>query len=513
MRVLSLLLCLIAIGCGANTNNTVSGPKQTPATVPPSPEVATKPVPTKPQPPVAANPKRWQPKADDPDPAVALPPADDVPDLRTRKTGSDWPSFLGPTRDGVSSEKGIIAPWPKEGLRIVWTEKLGTGYVMPAISKGRCFIFDGLARPDRSAEKQRLRCVKSETGEHLWTFDYPCNYKDIIGFDPGPRCSPIVDGGRVYICGPEGMLHCLSVVDGKVIWKVDTVAKFGIQQNFFGAGSTPVIDGDLLIAQVGGSPPDSPDIGSNRVVSNGTAVVAFDKFTGKVKHWGGDEVASYAGPVLATIDGRRWCFVFARGGLLGLDPVTWKVDFHYPWRASELYSVNASNPLVVGDKVFISECYQIGSSLLKVKPNGYEVLWTDKNKGRDKSMMCHWMTPIHHDGYIYGCSGRHEDGCELRCIKLETGKVMWSDRARTLERTSLLMVDGHFICLDERGELLLLKVNPEKFEEVSRLELNKDEDKALLKAPCWAAPILSHGLLYVRGRDHLVCLELIPRKR
>src|SRR5262249_25649482 len=154
------------------------------------------------------------------------------------------------------------------------------------------------------------------------------------------------------------------------------------------------------------------------------------------------------------------------GGLIGMNPANGKVDFHFPWRAKTLESVNASKPLVGGDRVFISEGYGVGSALLKVKPGGYDGLLTDADKRlARKSMRCHWNTPIHHDGYLYGCTGRHVDDAELRCIELATGKVMWSNPDFT--RSSLLMVDGHFVCLTEDGLLLLLKVNPNKYEEVS----------------------------------------------
>jgi hypothetical protein len=244
---------------------------------------------------------------------------------------------------------------------------------------------------------------------------------------------------------------------------------------------------------------------------NGSAIVAFDKNTGAVKYQAGDELASYSGPVVATINGRRWGFLFARGGLLGFEPATGKIEFHYPWRARVLESVNASNPIVIGDRVFISECYGVGASLLQVKPGGCEVVWSDADKGRQKSMMCHWMTPIHHDGYLYGSSGRHETA-ELRCIDFKTGKVMWGKD--DLTRASLLMVDGHFLCLGEHGELHLLKVNPEKYGEVSRMVVRKGGmTRELQTHPYWAAPVLSHGLLYVRGEDQLVCLELILQKK
>jgi outer membrane protein assembly factor BamB len=176
-----------------------------------------------------------------------------------------------------------------------------------------------------------------------------------------------------------------------------------------------------------------------------------------------------------------------------------------------LESVNASTPIVLGDRVFISETYGEGASLLRVKADGFEVEWSDEGRGRDKSMMTHWNTPIHLDGYIYGSSGRHTANAELRCIEAATGKVMWSEPGLT--RASLLYVDGHFVCLSENGVLRLLRVNPKKYDPVAEVVLTDETGRRLLSPPAWAAPILSHGLLYVRGDTRLVCLELIPEKQ
>lgn len=450
----------------------------------------------------------------DEEPTAGSGTAAPVADLRTRKFGVDWPSFLGPAGDSKSPERGILTKWPQQGPRLVWQSRVGTGYGMPAISRGRLFEFD------RYGNRARLTCMKSETGEALWQFEYPTDYEDMYGYNNGPRCSPVVDDDRVYIFGAEGMLHCLGVEDGQVRWKVDTAAEFGVVQNFFGVGSTPVVDGELLIAMVGGSPAENRSLPPGRldlVRPNGSGIVAFDKRTGRVKYTLGDELASYASPALATIGGRRWCFALARGGLLGFEPPTGKADFHYPWRAEILESVNASNPVVVGDLVLISECYGPGSSLLRVRPGGYEVVWADQPRSRQKSMQTHWNTPVHHAGYVYGSSGRHSNEAELRCIELTSGKVMWSEP--DLTRSSLLYVDGHFVCLTEEGDLLLVRANPERFELVARVALETDQDDGvfrtfgrsrLIKAPAWAAPILSHGLLYLRGSTRLACLELIP---
>ncbi len=447
------------------------------------------------------------PSADDKPPATATEPPPQVVALPPRTQGSDWPQFLGPLGTSVSTEKGLRAPWPPKGLPIVWQQQLGTGYAMPVISKGRLFLFE------RHGRQAQLSCRHSQTGAWHWQFEYPTDYKDFYGYNNGPRCCPVVDDERVYIFGPEGMLHCLTAADGKLVWKVDTRAEFHVVQNFFGVGSTPVVEGDLLIVQIGGSLQGTKartleDFANLK--GAGSGVVAFDKRSGQVKYRLSDELASYSSPVLATIDNRRWCFVFARGGLVGFEPATGKVDFHFPWRAEEIESVNASNPVVAGKQVFISETYGPGGALLQVRPGGCEVVWAEAKRLR-KNMQCHWMTPIHHDGYLYGCSGRHDRNAELRCLELATGKVMW--RKVGLTRTSLLMVDGHFLCLGEEGTLRLLKVNPQEYEEVSAWEPRHPQTKQpLLKEPCWAAPILAHGLLYVRGEDRLLCLELIPRK-
>ena len=428
-------------------------------------------------------------------------------DLRTRKTGSDWQSFLGPTGDGKSPEKGLHLPCPKSGPPVVWHKQIGTGYAAPTVSQGRLFTFD------RHGNNARLTCMRSETGEELWRFEYSTDYEDMYGYNNGPRACPVVDGDRVYVFGAEGMLHCVSALDGEMIWKVNTGKKFNVVKNFFGVASAPIVERNLLIVQIGGSPPGSPkDVyaAQGQLSGNGSGVVAFDKLTGEVRYKITDELASYASPTLATINGRRWCFMFARGGLFGFEPSTGKVDFHYPWRSKKLESVNASNPVVVGDLVFISEAYGRGSSLLKVRPSGYQVVWKDAPRRRNKSMMLHWNTAIHHDGYLYGCSGRHAQGSDLRCVKLESGKAMWSERID--ERTSFLYVDGYFVGLGEYGTLTLIRATSEESDVVSRVQIADEQGQELIRYPAWAAPVLSNGFLYIRGKDRLVCLDLgLPR--
>jgi outer membrane protein assembly factor BamB len=473
-------------------------------------------------------------------------------DLGTRRQGIDWPDFLGPRRDSRSPETGLATDWAAHPPRLVWHVKLGDSYAAPSVSRGRVFHFDRHAadpaplpslqgasdQEEDDDAVQRLTCRNSETGEELWTYDLPASFKDMLGYNNGPRATPVVDGDRVYIMSPEGLLHCLRVETGEKVWGVDTLAEFGVVKNFFGVGSTPIVWGELLIANIGGSPAGSPANvyqAAGRVEGNGTGVVAFDKLTGEVRWKATDELASYASPVIREIEGRSWCFVFARGGLVALDPRDGKIDFQFPWRAVKLESVNASSPVVEGNEVFISEAYGPGAAMLRVgdgaglseagKPKGDSAaserppteeepasqrpatVWQDSAKKRERAMELHWNTAVLHEGHLFGSSGQHGGDAELRCIEWASGEVKWSERGLT--RSSLLYVDGHFVCLSEDGSLRLLRADPERFDVVAEFTPRDEEGEPLLEYPAWAAPVLSHGLLYVRGKDRLVCLEVI----
>ncbi len=415
----------------------------------------------------------------------------------------DWNDFLGPERNGRSKEKIDIKPWNETGPNVLWIKEIGTSYGSPSIAKGKVYTFA------RYGDKARLSSLESGTGNELWRFEYPTDYEDMYGYNNGPRSCPIVDDDRVYIFGAEGMLHCVNTTNGKPIWKVDTVKQFNVVDNFFGVASAPAVEGDKLIVQIGGSPPGTPkDIweSKGRPEPNGSGIVAFNKFTGDVIYQIADELTSYASPIFADINGRRWGFAFMRGGLIGFEPKSGKIDFHYPWRHNQVESVNASSPVIADDLVFISESYGIGSSVLQVNPGGYKVVWKDRPNTRNRSMEMHWHTAIYHEGYLYGCSGRHSGGAEFRCVELKTGKVMW--RSRVNERASLLWVNDYFIYLGEYGRLLLLKCTPDKLDVISQSIPTDRSGKQLINYPAWAAPVLADGRLYVRGKDRLICFVL-----
>ena len=432
-------------------------------------------------------------------------------DPTNQALGEDWFAFLGPTSDGKSVEKGILKDWSKGRLKVVWKVKTGQGYGMGSVANGKFYHFG------RLDDRANLRCLNSENGTLNWEFSYASEYRDLYGYDPGPRASPIIDEDRVYIYGVEGMLHCLDAQNGKVIWKQNLSERFGVIQNFFGVASTPVIFEDLLIVMVGGSPVESkrvPPGALNLVKSNNTGLVALDKKTGVLKYSSVDDLASYCSLKLTEINGSPILLAWMRGSLFGVQPRKGTVEFEFPWRARILESVNASMPVVHDGQVLISECYGKGSAVLDPKvlkdvegtPTP-ELVWSDDRK-RDKALEAHWNTPIVIGDSFYGCSGRHSAPAEIRCVDWKTGDVRWKQKG--LSRSSLTYIDGHFVVLGEHGQLLLIKASPEKYQVVTEYEPGTGLNSVKLKSPCWAAPIISHGLLYVRGKDQLVCFELIP---
>jgi len=407
------------------------------------------------------------------------------------KPGANWPKFLGPNGDGSSPETGINTDWKAKPLKKLWECSLGVGYAPPSVVDGKLYHYD---RVDNLA---RLSCRNAETGELIWQTTHPTDYEDLYGYDPGPRACPVIDEDRIYTYGVEGILTCTSLKDSKAIWSLDTHAKYHFHQNFFGVGSVPLIDGDILIVAVGGSPKGARPFELRQAQGNGTAIVGLDKRTGEVKYTFGDELASYSSPILATINGQKIGLYFARGGLIGFDTQAGKQLFHYKWRARSEESVNAANPVVIEDKVFLSECYEKGSVLLRLKDNKATAIWSDDKKDRgEQALMSHWSTPIHHEGFVYGSSGRHANEADIRCINLLTGEVVW--RETRTSRCTFLKVDGHILSLGENGELRLFKLNPEKYTQVARWEVPE------LSYPAWAPPVLSRGLLYLRGKDEKI---------
>ena len=432
----------------------------------------------------------------------------------TRRTGEDWPEFLGPRGTGISGETGLISKWGDDGPTRVFRKRLGNGYTAPSILGNLLVVFH------RQADSNIVEALEADTGKSLWKHTYNTEFSDPYGYSNGPRCAPLLRGNRCYTWGPEGKLFCQALDTGKVIWQRDTATDFDVPEAFFGVGSTPILDGNRLICMVGGL----PDAG----------LVAFDAETGKTlwqsvslktftppegfRYARDDKLASYSTPLIATIHGQSHLLAFMRPGLVSVDPQTGKVRFSFFFRAPVRESVNAARPIVVDDLIFLSAAYDTGAAVLKVQPdgNGYDVVWRD-----EEAMQNHWSTSLYHDGLLYGFSGRHEIPSMLKCIELNTGKLRWATEdvfplqispARAADRPELnyygrgssILADGKMFVLSEWGHLALLELNPRKCVELARHRVPE------FQYPVWPAPVLSRKRIYLRDERYLISYDLHP---
>jgi hypothetical protein len=423
--------------------------------------------------------------------------------------------MLGVRYDSRSIETGIRTDWGASGLKILWTQPTGTSYGNGVASQGRWFQFD------RFGDAERLTCFRAETGESLWTWESRVAYRDAYGYNDGPRCSPIVDGDRVYTYGVTGRLSCLSVADGRELWSREMNREYGVVPNFFGVGASPLVHGDLLLVMVGGSPRGAwygrnPTVNDMpKATPDGTAMVALDKRTGTERYRVGNYLASYSAPIIANLGGRDRCLALVREGLLVFHADDGTGEAFFPWRAAMLESVNAASPVVIDDRIFISEAYEIGSAMLEWKEGELKLLWRDTGGRSSQAMRTHWVTPVRDGNYLFASSGRNPPDTDLRCIELmgdSPPKLRWSQRNR--DRGTALIVDSHLLWLGEIGKLQLIPIGSESFKPIAEMDLQAILDPAnsqpMINPPSWAPPVLAHGLLYVRGADRVVCLELIP---
>jgi outer membrane protein assembly factor BamB len=384
---------------------------------------------------------------------------------------ADWPQFLGPSRNGHSTETGLARSFPKKGPPVVWEREVGEGYSGPVVAGGRLILFH------RVGDEDLVECLDAATGKPIWKFAYATEYSDRLGKGDGPRSTPLVAGKRVYTLAADGRLHCLDLEEGKKVWVRDLNTDYRVQQNYFGVGTSPIVEGDHVVVNVGGK----------------GGIVALNKDTGKEAWTATDDPASYSSPVAAPLGGKRRLVFLTRTGLVILDPATGKVSHRKRWRARIDASVNAAVPVVVGDELFISATYEVGGTVLRVGKDDLESRWEN-----DESLSAHYSTSVHDAGHLYGFHGRQEEGTEFRCVEWKTGKVRWSKGG--FGCASIIRADGQLIVLSEDGELVLVEPTPEAYREKARA--------AVLDGPVRAHPALSGGRLYARDGKKLVCWSL-----
>jgi outer membrane protein assembly factor BamB len=385
----------------------------------------------------------------------------------------DWPQWLGPNRDGTSAETGLLKQWDEKGPPQVWQYDVGEGYSGPVVAGDRLIMFH------RLGDKEVVDCLEAGSGKPKWRFDYETRYVDDFGKGNGPRSTPVVAGKYVYTLGVEGWLHCLDIETGKKVWGRNVNDDYAVPRSFFGVGTSPLVEGPLVLVNVGGK---------------NAGIVAFNKDNGKEAWKATTDGASYSSPIAVTIGGVRHGVCFTRQGVVLLDPTTGKVRYQKKWRARNDASVNAATPLTIGDELFFSASYETGALLLRVGKKDIEEVWSG-----DDIMSNHFSTCVHSQGYLYGFHGRQEAGAALRCVELKSAKVMW-----TKERYgcgAMVLAEQHAFVLTEDGDLVLVELSPKSYREKARAGV-------LIHRPCRTQPALANGKLYARDAKRLVCWNI-----
>jgi outer membrane protein assembly factor BamB len=425
--------------------------------------------------------------------------------------GDDWPQWMGPERDGVWRETGIVKAIPAAGLPVKWRSEVKGGYSGPAIADGRVFLMDydrregevANAPNDRTtlAGRERVLCLDATSGSLVWKHDYDCPYS--ISYASGPRCTPTVVDGKVYTLGSEGNLFCLDAATGRVIWSKDFKKDYSAPTPLWGFCGHPLVDGNRLVCLVGGE---------------GSVAVAFDKDTGR-ELWQALSASEsgYCPPSIIESAGVRQLLIWDADKLNSLDPVTGTVLWSQPLKPD--YGMSIMAPRVAatprGQVLFASGIGRVGAlyTLAADKP-GATIAW----RGDPKSAVyCANSTPFIAGDTLYGCD------CEtgfLTAVDLATGKRVWETGEPTLGNrrgrhgTAFLVRQGSAAGDDrtwlfsETGDLILARLTPTAYEELGRMHLLAPTNECFGREVVWSHPAFANRCVFVRNDRELVCVSL-----
>jgi len=380
----------------------------------------------------------------------------------------DWPQWRGPNRDGISRETGLLKNWPKDGPKVLWRVPSGEGYAGIVIAKDRGYTMFG------QGENEFMICFDPANGKELWRYKLGGIFNNDQG--SGPRSTPLVDGDLVFGLSGNGKLHAANAQNGKAVWSHDLRAEYGGRMPEWGISTTPLVENNLLIVDVGGR--------------DGHSVMAFNKSNGNVVWKSESGGPGYSAPIAITVNGVRQVLVFAGSALLSLAPTDGKLFWKYDWETR--FDVNAATPVFIPpDKIFISSGYGKGSALLQTQ--GSNGTATMKEVWKSREMKNHFSSSILYENHLYGF-----DDFLLTCLDVTTGKTKWQQRG--FNKGSLLFADGHLIVLGEYGNLALVEATPAGYKEKAGAQI--------LKGKSWTMPTLSAGKLYLRNQSEMLCLEV-----
>ena len=386
----------------------------------------------------------------------------------------DWPQILGPKRDGkAAADEQLLETWPAGGPKVLWRQKLGSGYAGVAVAGGKAIAFH------RVDDQERIQAFDAASGKPLWKADFPATYRGTYNPDSGPRCVPLIANSVVYVFGAAGDFHAVELTGGKKFWSRSLYGDYAADEGYFGAGSTPILLGGKLLVNVGGG--------------EGAGIVALDPATGKTLWKATDEGASYSSPTTVELDGREQALFITRYNCVLADPANGKTLTLLPF-GKRGPTVNAAAPLVFDGKIFLTASYGVGAVAAELGPAAPQNLWAN-----DQSLSSQYATPLEHEGFLYGIHGREDiPPADLRCVEAATGKVRWSQSDYGVAHA--ILADGKLLIQGVEGRLALAEANPANYRELASAQISRQQAKAL--------PALASGRLYVRTASELICLQV-----
>jgi len=421
---------------------------------------------------------------------------------RSTAVADDWPQWGGPRRDLVWRETGIVKTLPKPDangyLPRVWSTPIGEGYAGPAVANGRVFVMDIVDR--RGARgKERVLCLDAHTGKVLWKHAYDVRYD--ISYPAGPRSTPVISDGRVYTVGAVGHFFCFEETTGKVLWQKDFVKDYDTRLPIWGMVASPLVDGDQLITLVGGA--------------EDALVVSFDRKTGK-ELWRSlrDRAVGYAPPVIFTFGKTRQVIVWHPSAVSSLDPATGKLLWEVPFRVRS--GLTIATPRKVGNRLFVSAFYN-GPLMLEVADDGRsaKVAWKGNSDSEidTDGLHCLIPSPWVTESHIYGvCSYG-----QLRCLDAKTGKRVWETfQATGKDRwwTAFLVPhEDRFFIHNEQGELIIAKLSPKGYEEISRAKLVSPTRRVRRRLTIWSHPAFAMKSVFARNDKQIVRVDLSEKRK
>lgn len=416
----------------------------------------------------------------------------------------DWPQWMGPQRDNIWREDGLLDRFPPGGPKVVWRAPVAGGYAGPAVADGRVFVTDFVKAGEGGGENwdregvpgtERVLCLDEKTGREIWRHEYPVLYT--ISYSAGPRCTPLVEDDRVYTLGAEGNLFCFNVQDGNVRWSMDLKKVYDTTAPMWGFAAHPLIDGDKLITLAGGQ---------------GSQIVALDKNTGQ-ELWRSLDTPEigqgYVPPSIIEVGGTRQLITLKPDALASLDPETGQPIWSVPYEAN-MGSI-IMTPVLAEGHLFAGG-FNKRTLMVKLGDDGRqaETVWRDKAR--------HGISPVNVQPYAEGglIYGIDVDGT-LTAFEVPSGERLWettqpvSDR-RATNGTAFIVRQGEtgnrcwMFC--DNGDLVIATITPEEFIELDRAHIIDPTNNATNRDVVWCPPAFANKRMYVRNDKEIICVDL-----